>query len=172
MQILTGKQAGSVSIGPVFSGLMELYERNYIGLRKLIPEQDALGEEAVSVVRGCLDLHYSLLERCKYTSIFRLTYHFKEADYCRVEPNLEIRVYHDARVAEVISGTVQRNHYRYAPGFVVPGTAPSIVRSKWKLNRFLHKWLNFCIKQGHQFRAAYPAGDVTSLLSGVYADRD
>lgn len=152
-----------------FSGLMDLYEQNYIKLRNLMPEQALLGDNAISVVQGCLDLHYELLESCKYTSIFRLTYHFNEKNRGRAEPNLEIRLYHDARVAEVMSGTLHCDYYqcidsKYGVGML--SGDQNLLARKWKLNRFLYKWLNFCLAQGHKFQPANST-DISKLLADI-----
>lgn len=138
-----------------FSGLMDLYELNYIRLRRLLPEADRLGGSAVSVVPRGLDLHYRLIDRCRYTRTFVLTYRFDEAGGVQLAPDLQIRLYLDARLAEVISGVLHRHYvHRDRPrpeeAMVDPGMGP--VTARWQLNRFLYKWLNFCLKQGHVFR--------------------
>ncbi len=130
-----------------FSGLMELYEENYRRLRRLITDIEALEHrQLVSVVPGCQDLYCQLVEHSKYTTIIRLTYRLKVDDVQHLEPNLQIRVYHDARVAEVMSGVLKQQR--------LPAMAQNhqrVLQLKWKFNRFLYKWLNFCLKQGHQF---------------------
>lgn len=134
---------------------MDLYESNYIRLRRLIPDIDALGDTAVSVSQGCLDLQYLLLEHTRYTTSFILTYYFDDHSRFITEPNLEIRVYHDARLAEVISAVLHKHHYCNQRAFSVDKLISpdlSILQSKWRLNRFLYKWLNFCLLRGHMFR--------------------
>lgn len=151
-----------------FSGLMDLYELNYIRLRRLIPDAAQLGERAVSVVPGGLDLHYQLLEQCRYTRTFTLTYWFNtEVDRAAndqrpagtgrgyLAPDLQIRMYQDARLAEVISGVLHRHYVHRDRQFSDAGLAdPAMgaVMARWRLNRFLYRWLNFCLKQGHLFQ--------------------
>ena len=87
-----------------FVGLMELYETNYIRIRRLCPGLDMIPQHAVSRVEGTLDLHIQILDRCKYTTTILLTYFFQEdLGQGRPNPNLIVRVYHDARQAEVLS---------------------------------------------------------------------
>jgi hypothetical protein len=134
---------------------MDLYESNYIRLRRLIPDIDALGDTAVSVSQGCMDLQYILLEQTPYTSSFILTYYFDDNSRFIAEPNLEIRIYHDARLAEVISAVIHKHHYCNQRVMAVDKLISpdlSILQSKWRLNRFLYKWLNFCLLRGHVFR--------------------
>ena len=87
-----------------FAGLMELYEGNYMRIRRLCPGLDTIPYYAVSRVENTLDLHIQILDRCKYTTTILLTYYFQEGlGHWRPNPNLEVRVYHDARQAEVLS---------------------------------------------------------------------
>ncbi|MBT8128259.1 MAG: DUF1249 domain-containing protein, partial [Gammaproteobacteria bacterium] len=53
---------------------------------------------------------------------------------------------HDARLIEVLSGHLQHGRQKLDH---LPADAKV---EKWKLNRFLYKWLGFCLHQGHQFR--------------------
>lgn len=132
-----------------FGGLMDIYEQNYIRLRRLIPDFERIGAQAVSTAPGCVDLHYECLQRSKYTTVFRLTYKFET-----LEPNLEIRLYHDARVAEVLACNVPLEDASWDRGLRIPSlfrTDLQNLHSKWRLNRFLNKWLHYCLKQGHMF---------------------
>jgi uncharacterized protein YqiB (DUF1249 family) len=137
-----------------FAGLMELYESNYIRLRNLAPQLDAMGEHAVSRVPGALDLHLQLQERCRFTTTLGLTYYFHEEDGAFPAPDIRVRIYHDAQVAEVIScgrrrglhhAEYNRMHHNYS------------LAEKWRMNRFLHKWLGYCLRQGHRFAANLPS---------------
>ncbi len=149
MELLTRHLAHDSAAARSFGGLMDIYEQNYIRLRRLIPDFGKIGEKAVSTAPGCVDLHYECLQCSRYTTVFRLTYKFET-----FEPNLEIRVYHDARVAEVLASNV-RSEDAYWDGRLEGSslfrTDVRNLRSKWKLNRFLQKWLQYCLQQGHKF---------------------
>ncbi len=84
-----------------FVSLMDMYENNFIRLRKLIPDLAALPVNAVSRLPGCLSLHLTILERSKFTTTLSLTYYFEEAGDTFAEPALTLRVYHDASIVEV-----------------------------------------------------------------------
>jgi uncharacterized protein len=132
-----------------FGGLMDIYEQNYIRLRRLIPDFEKIGSKAVSTAPGSMDLHYECLQRSKYTTVFSLTYKFET-----LEPNLEIRVYHDARVAEVLACNMPFEDTCEHGGLRVPSLLRCglhNLQSRWRLNRFLNKWLHYCLKQGHMF---------------------
>ena len=83
-----------------FAGLMELYEQNYIRLRNIVPDL-AVADEMISAVPGHQDLYLSITRRCKYTTMLRMTYQFEDAGQTLFEPDLHLKIYHDARVVEV-----------------------------------------------------------------------
>jgi uncharacterized protein YqiB (DUF1249 family) len=141
-----------------FAGLMELYESNYIRLRNLAPELDAIAEHAVSRVPGALDLHLQLLECCRFTTTLGLTYHFHEEDGAFPAPDIRVRIYRDAQVAEVIS--CGRRRGLHPPEYNRLHHSYSLTQ-KWRMNRFLHKWLGYCLRQGHRF----PATRASSVLA-------
>ena len=131
--------------------LMELYELNYIQLRQLVPDLRAIQDRSISCVGGALDLYLSVLERSKYTTTFHLSYQFSDTEGDFPAPDLVVRMYHDAQVAEVISrgrrrarrdAEYDRLRHQYC------------IQTKWQVNRFLHKWLGYCLRQGHTFSPA------------------
>lgn len=136
-----------------FPGLMELYEDNYIRLRRLIPDLDALPEHSCSRLSGNLDLHLRVLERCKYTTTLNLTYYFQDRQGEFPAPDIQVRIYHDAQVAEVMS-CGRRRGVRHADYDRARNDYP--MDRKWQINRFLHKWLGYSLHQGHRFLPPLP----------------
>lgn len=126
-------------------GLMALYEENYIRLRRLIPRMPAAGEHRISRVPGCIDLHLEVLERAPYTTTLRLTYRFGDGETGRREPDLLLRIHHDARTAEAMNIHLPRGRYRFE--------ARRTLHRCWERNRFLHRWLGYCLHRGHRFDA-------------------
>lgn len=132
-----------------FAGLMEIYEANYMRLRKLYPEPYDVQHCAVSRVRGALDLHLKVLARSSYTSTLRLTYYLKDQHGAiNPDPDLRLRVYHDALQTEVLSCSSRRIS-RYI--HMQPNAGRVVLAGKWTMNRFLYKWLSYCLRQGHHF---------------------
>lgn len=131
-----------------FVSLMTLYESNYIRLGWLVPELRRLRGSLVSQVAGEPALEISVVEQCRYTTAFQMTYLFAEDDAIAREPQLDVRVYHDARLAEAC-GT--------GPGLTHPrsrGRAAGIAASRgerWTCNMLLNKWLEYCVESGHRF---------------------
>jgi uncharacterized protein YqiB (DUF1249 family) len=152
--MLLSCKAASTSLGLVpgsFAALMDLYERNYILVRRLVPQLPASGNHLISEVAEGLDLHLQVYERHRYTSDLVLTYRFCRPEGFEFEPDLNIRVYHDARVAEVRAA-----HLRGWPAFpAFPSglSQKNCLYARWRVNRFLFKWLGYCLHQGHCFDA-------------------
>ncbi len=131
--------------------LMELYELNYIQLRRLVPDLHAVQDHSVSRLTGALELYLTIRERAKYTTTLNLSYQFGEAGGFRLAPDVVVRMYHDAQLAEVISHSRRRGSG--AAGYDrLRNQYP--LEAKWQVNRFLHKWLGYCLHQGHAFSPA------------------
>ncbi len=132
-----------------FAALMELYENNYVRLRRLCPDLDRSVGEQRSVVAGASDLHLLVLERTPYTTRLRLSYEFGQGTRIRRQPDMIIRMFHDARQAEVIGRHCRRRGEDLSIDAV---TGVAGLACRWRHNRFLFKWLGFCLAQGHGFR--------------------
>ncbi len=142
--------SSAVHVEPgTFSALMDLYERNYIQMRRLVPWLPARQGSRVSRVRDGLDLYLRILERHRYTTDLVLTYRFQRAGGTLLEPDLQVRVYHDARVAEVL--TAHLRHWPHFDTMRLDSDGDSQVYARWRVNRFLYKWLHYCLYQGHRF---------------------
>jgi len=114
-------------------------------MRLLAPQlRDLSAGQYVSHVSGAMTLELRELRHSRYTSTFKLTYRFLRSDTTRkrFEPNLDIRLYHDARTCEVMSGLLPEER-----------TTRRRVRDLdegRRLNRFLNRWLSYCLRQGHR----------------------
>ena len=131
-----------------FVSLMTLYESNYIRLGWLVPDVRQLAGSMTSQVAGEPALELSVLERCRYTTTLQLTHLFGDGERAR-EPELEIRVYHDARLAEACGTHRPPMHPRLRR--LAAGIASG--RSRWSCNMLLNKWLEYCAGIGHRFGA-------------------
>lgn len=134
-----------------FNGLMALYESNYQRFLRLVPETDIPFDQAIS--HGVdHDLHLRVLERCRYTLTVHLTHWFGEGDQARPDPDLKLRVYRDAGLAEAIYCDTSS---RYAALAGVPYIDDQVLAAQWPRNRLLNKWLAYCLQQGHGFSVAH-----------------
>jgi uncharacterized protein YqiB (DUF1249 family) len=141
-----------------FVSLMTLYESNYIRLRNLVGDARRLVGRAVSRAPDDLDLHVEALEHSPYTTTLRLTYLFEEPGSTVANPDLEVRVYHDARLAEASRCARWVRH----PGLAgLRDGLPSALGERWLRNMLLNKWLDYCAERGHRIdsgAAVVPAG--------------
>jgi uncharacterized protein YqiB (DUF1249 family) len=140
-----------------FVSLMDLYESNYIKLKKLLPTPEKIHHAVISPVPGHLDLYLNIIERSKYTTTLYLSYCFPTEHGLQMEPNLKIRIYHDAQLAEVMAGHL--HHGR----LVLDNLPVDALREKWRLNRFFNRWLGYCLKHGHTFSGS-PRAAVLKLV--------
>lgn len=134
-----------------FVSLMSLYESNYIRLSWLVPNLSTVEGALVSNVDGDCPLHLVLRERSRYTTTVSLTYLFEDEGLVVADPDLQIRIYHDARLAEVQSCARWHRHS------VLESLRSQFVRDlgdRWLRNIMLNKWLDYCIERGHRFSNA------------------
>lgn len=124
--------------------LMALYEQNYLNVRLLAPGLLSMSEgEHWSRLPDCLDLRLRVLERSRYTTTINLSYVFSPGSSRVDKPDLCVRVYHDARSAEAMSGLIHGNR--------MERREVRDLRRSWALNRFLYKWLRYNLHRGHKF---------------------
>jgi uncharacterized protein YqiB (DUF1249 family) len=131
-----------------FVSLMSLYESNYIRLAWLVPDLDGVEKPLVSAVSGDLPLHLAVEERSRYTTTLRLTYIFEDESGSLADPDLLIRVYRDARLAEVQACARWHRHS------VLESLRSQLARDlgdRWLRNVMLNKWLDYCVERGHRF---------------------
>ena len=138
-----------------FVSLMTLYESNYLRLRSLVADVRALSGPRISRVASDCDLHLHVLEHSRYTSFLRLTYLFDDPEGVVAEPDLELRVYHDARLAEACR--CARRHRHSGLESIRSTLATGTLGERWLRNMLLNKWLDYCVERGHGFAAAAAA---------------
>lgn len=127
---------------------MSLYESNFVRLGWLFPQETQLGATMISEARGDLPLYLDVIEDCRYTTTLRLTYLFQDPDGWVADPDLRVRLYHDARMAEAMACT---DHHRHAAlREMDPGPGAELSR-RWTRNVMLNKWLEYCSDKGHRF---------------------
>jgi uncharacterized protein YqiB (DUF1249 family) len=133
-----------------FVSLMTLYESNYIRLRGLVDDvQHRVGHFVSHATNDC-DLHLQVLGHGRYTTILQLTYLFDDPAGAIADPDLEVRVYHDARLAEASHCGRWVRHR----GLQRIRNALSItLGERWLRNMLLNKWLEYCSDRGHRFAA-------------------
>lgn len=145
-----------------FAALMSLYESNFIRLNWLIQEpQKFIGEQQSSVPGDCT-LHLRLLERTRHTSTLHMTYMFEDSGQWIADPDMTIRIYHDARLAEAMA--CSRVHRHEILRQFDTGCRQEVDRRRVR-NSMLNKWLEYCAETGHRFVAIGPAAGLNRAAS-------
>lgn len=130
-----------------FTGLMVLYESNYIKLHQLFSDLEWPAGGVVSVSPRDNDLCAEIVRREPYTTTLRLTYWFDEAGGGRApDPDIVVRIYHDARLVEAVSS---RETHRHAKLRELAKKASAELDRRWRLNMLLNKWLDYLFDVGH-----------------------
>ncbi len=131
-----------------FVSLMTLYESNFVRLGWIVRDPRAIRARLVSRVPQDCDLHLMPVESSRYTTVLRLTYEFASAAEATRDPDIEVCVYHDARLAEVRSFRGFQRHPRLAR---VESRLNRELDQRWTRNMMLNKWLEYCAERGHRF---------------------
>ncbi len=134
-----------------FVALMGLYESNYIRLSWLAGEVSALEGQHRSIVAADCDLLLTLTDRSPYTTTVNLTYLLPGTDGDVQFPDMRVRVYHDAHLAEAHewAGTHAQPVLK-----ALRGHAERELDQRWARNVMLNKWLEYCVERGHRFSSA------------------
>lgn len=132
-----------------FIALMAVYESNWDRLHALAPALSRLQGAQLSRVHSDCDVHLELLERTRYTTTLRLTYLFEGEHHAGTvrDPDVVVRVYHDARQVEAMSCARVHRHEalrRFA-------AAHAELDRRWSRNMLLNKWLEYLLDCGHLF---------------------
>lgn len=128
--------------------LEQVCASNYCKLFQLIPDLLAFKEKAIGLAPDKTTLHLEVIERTPYTMTVDLSHCFEKNRHELLEPAVKIRIYLDAQLAEVLSDHARESVPRT---FKDPGLSIEIMNYKWRLNYFLQKWLDHCLKHHYQF---------------------
>ena len=122
--------------------MQALCEANYARMLQLFPnyETDNLREFSLGEARVAIEV----IERCRYTTIFRVCQQNSEARWLG-NLRMELRAYHDAGMLEV--GSFQ-SHARMQVRYQYPNSQMHQQDEKAQQNRFLADWLRHCVHNG------------------------
>jgi len=120
-------------------------DANYLRLQKLFPsvriEDDSVFQ--VDIHGSVIEVHLEVMERGPYTTLVKLTQQ-PQAPWSR-RSHLTIRLYHDARSAEVVEYQGKR-HFRAVYDY--PNEDMHHPDEKAQINRFLSEYLALCLAHG------------------------
>jgi len=132
---------------------------NYVRLLRLLPQMRELREMSQLSQHGSLSRRVALslgdqslgilvlevLQACPYTTTLQVRQELS-LSWLPV-PQMEVQVYHDARMAEVVRAEHTR---RFLSCYPYPNAAMHQPDEKTQLNLFLGEWLSHCLACGHE----------------------
>jgi len=152
---------------PRLSTLMNLCEINYMLLIRLLTnnnDEEAIGDERGFFISDFLAYNIKTLEITRYTSLISICQEMPNAKQIKagkdevlgedndkilyasiLYPKMTIRLYHDVRIAEVISN---QDIKQVKPRYDYPNSKMHLPDEKEQINQFLKEWLQLCLKLG------------------------
>jgi uncharacterized protein YqiB (DUF1249 family) len=132
-----------------FSGLMLLYESNYLKLAGLTGDLSAETGQWISRARGDHDLFLQRIGAERYTTTLCMTYWLRDESGIRLkDPDMTIRIYHDAGLAEAVSCRTRHRHRLLRE---IHQSHAGELNRRWRINMMLNKWLDYVLDRGHGF---------------------
>ena len=121
---------------------LEVYDDNYERLMVLLPALQQARLKRRLEFAGCNGFGFELLEKTPYTSVVRLTADWSLCSKLVPAPEMTVRLYHDAEVAEVLS---YQSQHRFNVEYDYPNPNMFNKHEKRRLNEFLRDWLGACL---------------------------
>ncbi len=135
---------------PNLSTLMQLCETNYALMMRLFlhasTHTEKVGDQYAFFISDALSYRIIIKEVTRYTTLVNIKQLSNAASYAEIlAPTMMIRLYHDARMAEVNAS----QHIRYIkPRYDYPNERMRHPDEKQQTNEFLKEWLQLCLQQG------------------------
>jgi len=128
-------------------------DANYLRLCKLLPELASREHWRYRMPHGALEL--AVLERSRYTTEVRLRARADGGDGTAAgdsrwlaPPPITVRLYHDARMAEVVAVDGRGPLGESGIDCAYPNPRMELADERQQANRFLGEWLGHCLANG------------------------
>jgi len=144
---------------PDLTRQIAICEANYIRVLKLLPNFDESDQRDFVVETSAQKylMNIEVLERFKYTSTLQITQQRIDENHADRSVNrdylidvfstkLLVRLYHDAKLAEVVS---PQTHAQLKGKYPYPNDEMYQVDEKMQLNDYLAQWLSYCLSHGY-----------------------
>ena len=138
--------------------LHAICDGNYARLLRLFPDYENCNSRDLLV--GAAKVSLSVVERCRYTTIFQLHQQHAESRWLGTL-RVEVRAYHDVRMLEVMVFQASR---QVAVRYQYPNERMFAQDEKYQQNRFLADWLEHCLQNGRA--AVHVEAPITDSRSG------
>lgn len=127
---------------------------NYRRLAKLFPDMAVADERRLGLDGPTArEMVFEVRERSTHTTLLGIRQQALDANRWLRTPVLMVRVYHDARLAEVTACEGERNIW---PSQSYPNRSMLQRDEKAQWNRFLGEWLGICLARGFVAADACP----------------
>lgn len=145
---------------PDLQELASLCESNYLRFLKLLPDTREGSERVIDIsTSGGQQAKIRILvnEAHPYTTMLTVTQEGLSPEWIH-PPRMEVRLYHDASMAEVLC---YQNQHKFEGRYQYPNPQMRMPDEKVQLNRFLADWLEHCLHHGQvrmpfHFTPSYP----------------
>jgi len=127
---------------PHLPTMQALCELNYSHVMRMLPDCDSEDLTYSFSVGDKLSYSIRILESARYTSTLSIA-QTSVGVPSFLKPSMTVRLYHDAKMAEVINS---QNTGNLKPSYSYPNSKMRQRNEKQMVNVFLAEWLDFCIK--------------------------
>jgi uncharacterized protein YqiB (DUF1249 family) len=126
---------------PHLAELQATCAKNYALLMSLLPDIDTSELSYTFSASKTLQYRITLLDTAPYTTTLKM----EQINGAAILPTpvMDVRLYHDAKMAEVLSSQYAG---AIAPSYDYPNPDMHQKDEKERVNAFLSEWLNFCLK--------------------------
>ena len=125
----------------------QLYEENFSRIRMLLSDLQFFEHITLSSDNHAVQICVDVEERTPYTMLISFSSHYAAHSDHMPLTKLQVRLYFDAKVAEVL--TVQ-GHRRIRPHYGYPNKNMYLPDEKKQGNELLSELLNFCVRNNYK----------------------
>jgi uncharacterized protein YqiB (DUF1249 family) len=144
---------------PKLANMHRVCDVNYARLLRLLPDCDTENLQYQFEVNDSLSYTIKIIECSRYTSTLEMSQKNQigkigkigKIEYEFLRPEVQVRLYHDAKMAEVISA---QNIGSLQPSYQYPNTKMYQKNEKEMVNLFLAEWVQFCLTQSSQLHSS------------------
>lgn len=130
---------------PNLAGLHRVCETNYMGLMKLLPDSAFKAKGHAFFAANNLHFQLRVLDEGRFTTLIEVVQKNENLPHY-LSAYLQVRLYHDARMAEVC---VSQQISRLQSSYDYPNAKMHHRDEKEQCNHFLAEWLRFCLAHGY-----------------------
>jgi len=128
----------------VVENSLSLHERNFSRLTDLLPNLPHREGSFAIAIAGLPLIRIEILDQNPYTTTIHIRQSMAAGQPWVCDLLMKVRLYHDARVAEVIA---YQGAYALQSFYPYPNPKMFQPYEKRRVNKFLAEWLHLCIKR-------------------------